>query len=61
MHPVHPLPERIILEVSFVSPVEQVLMIDPRNKKAFKTGRGGWTAVANDANTRPECLWSLAA
>ena len=25
-------------------------MLDPRNKKAFKTGRDGWTAVANAAN-----------
>jgi len=29
-------------------------MIDPRNKKAFKTVGDGWTAVANAANTRPE-------
>ena len=29
-------------------------MIDPRNKKAFKTINDGWIAVANAANTRPE-------
>ena len=29
-------------------------MIDPRNKKAFKTIGDGWTAVANAANMLPE-------